>query len=411
LKKLLSLFIAIYFLLYVFPFPFYLFGNLFGTIGGYYALSDGFTIWFGKTVLTLSKLERVEATGSGDTTLNYVGTVLNILLATVFSFSIWCFFKRKINSRKVFVIIGIYARCYLAYCCITYGFSKILVQQFPGLTYFRLAEPYGDSTPMGLFWTFMSGSKAYTIFCGLLEVLTGYLILFKRTRTIGGLLLVVVMIQIIMINLCYDVPVKLFSIHLLLMSLFVLDDDLKNLFKFLVLRQQVKLSDAPAFKNKKLFYGALAAQVLVLIGFSYFSVNEGQEYTESKWQEQFFGVYRVNSFEFIKDKSLKTAKIGWDEIIVDRRYNGDVAAKIIADGKRYRYTLNIDTLDRKMEFIGKESTDLNIKLQYKNQADTFYIEGQWHDQYLKAVLIRRDKTNYNLTNTGFHWIQEQPNNQ
>jgi hypothetical protein len=64
-----------------------------------------------------------------------------------------------------------------------------------------------------------------------------------------------------------------------------------------------------------------------------------------------------------------------------------------------------------MEFIGKEQTDLNIKLQYRNQADTLYIEGLWDNQDVTAVLIRRDKSNYNLTNTSFHWIQEQPNNQ
>jgi hypothetical protein len=264
---------------------------------------------------------------------------------------------------------------------------------------------------MGLFWTFMSGSKPYTIFCGWLEVLAGYLVLFKRTRTIGGLLSVVVMAQIVIINLCYDVPVKLFSIHLLLMSLFVLDDDLRNLFKFLVLRQSVKLSEAPVFKNKKWLYGVLMIQILVLISFTYFSINEGQEYRESKWQEHFLGVYRVSSFEFIKDESPETTKAGWDEIIVDRLYNGDVAAMIIADGNRYRYTLHIDTTNKKMEFIGKKLSDLNIRLQYKNQTDTFYIEGLWDNQDVKAVLIRRDKTNYNLTNTSFHWIQEQPNNQ
>jgi hypothetical protein len=336
LKKLLSLFIAIYFLLYVLPFPFNSFGNLFGLIGKYYTLSDGFTVWFGKSVMNIPQLERVEATGSGDTTLNYVGTVLNLLLASLFSFLVWCFSKRKIDSWKVFVIVGICARCYLAFCCISYGFSKVLGKQFPGLTYFRLAESYGDSTPMGLFWTFMSGSKPYTIFCGWLEVLSGYLLLFKRTKTIGGLLSVAVLAQIVMINLCYDVPVKLFSIHLLLMSLFILDDDLKNLFKFLVLRQSVKLSEAPVFKNEKWFYGALVVQILALISFTYFSINEEQEYKESKWQEHFLGVYRVSSFEFIKDKLPEKTKAGWDEIIVDRIYNGDVSAKIIVDGNRYR---------------------------------------------------------------------------
>ena len=54
-----------------------------------------------------------------------------------------------------------------------YGFAKVIPSQFttPGLG--RLLTPYGDSSPMGLVWTFMGFSPVFTIFTGAAEALGG----------------------------------------------------------------------------------------------------------------------------------------------------------------------------------------------------------------------------------------------
>ena len=50
-----------------------------------------------------------------------------------------------------------------------------------------LRETYGASSPMRLLWTFMGVSAGYRIFSGLAEALPGFLLLFRRTSTVGGL--------------------------------------------------------------------------------------------------------------------------------------------------------------------------------------------------------------------------------
>lgn len=51
--------------------------------------------------------------------------------------------------------------------------------QFPTPTADKLMQPYGESSPMGILWTFMGSSTAYTIFAGTAgEVLAAIPLLF-----------------------------------------------------------------------------------------------------------------------------------------------------------------------------------------------------------------------------------------
>jgi uncharacterized membrane protein YphA (DoxX/SURF4 family) len=114
--------------------------------------------------------------------------------------------------------LRVYVRYVLAAAMLGYGMAKVFKSQFPAISDMRLMQPYGDSSPMALLWNFMGFSTAYTIFVGAAEVLGGLLLLFRRTATLGALVVIAVMSNIVMLNFCYDVPVKLYSVHLWLMA-------------------------------------------------------------------------------------------------------------------------------------------------------------------------------------------------
>src|SRR5262249_29240551 len=57
----------------------------------------------------------------------------------------------------------------------------------------------------------------------------GLLLFFRRTATLGALLTFGVMAHVTLMNLCFDVPVKLYSAHLTLLSLFAAAPDLPRL--------------------------------------------------------------------------------------------------------------------------------------------------------------------------------------
>ena len=74
-------------------------------------------------------------------------------------------------------------------------------------------------------------------FAGCAELLGGFLLMFPRTVTLGALICLADLTQIFMLNMTYDVPVKLFSFHLILISLLILAPDVKRLANFFFLNR------------------------------------------------------------------------------------------------------------------------------------------------------------------------------
>ena len=93
---------------------------------------------------------------------------------------------------------------------------------------------------MGLLWTFMGYSGVYSVFAGLGEVIGGVLLFFRRTRLLGALVVAMVMSHVVVLNFAYDVPVKVFSTHLLLIAVLIMTPDRKRLLNFFILNKVVR---------------------------------------------------------------------------------------------------------------------------------------------------------------------------
>ena len=87
---------------------------------------------------------------------------------------------------------------------------------------------------MNVLWAFMGASRPYTVFAGLGEVLAALLLIWRRTGSLGGLVTIGVMTNVAMLNFCYDVPVKLYSSHLLVMAILVVLPDVGRLANVLI---------------------------------------------------------------------------------------------------------------------------------------------------------------------------------
>ena len=78
-------------------------------------------------------------------------------------------------------------RLVVAGAMFTYGINKVFGLQFPEPGMQRLLQDYGDSSPMGLLWTFMGASQPYTMFAGWMETIGGLLLCLRRTQLVGTL--------------------------------------------------------------------------------------------------------------------------------------------------------------------------------------------------------------------------------
>lgn len=82
-----------------------------------------------------------------------------------------------------------------------YGVAKF--RQFDGAVDFN--QPVSELTGMQLMWAFYGYSKPFALVIGALEVSGGLLLLFPRTRILGGLLCTTVLVNIILQDIFYGV--------------------------------------------------------------------------------------------------------------------------------------------------------------------------------------------------------------
>ena len=137
---------------------------------------------------------------------------------------------------------------------------------------FQMTRTYGESSPMGLLWTFMAASPAYTFFAGLGETVGGLLLVFRRTATVGALIIFGVMVNVMMLNFCYDVPVKQYSFHLVLMALLIALPDFPRLANVLIWNRPTEPGNlmTPPYTNRfTIWILRLIKVVVVLCAFAW----------------------------------------------------------------------------------------------------------------------------------------------
>ena len=179
--------------------------------------------------------ELVPPNGSGDTTFNYLAVLSMFVLAALIAI-VWSMLDRR-NTDYPFVrdLLLSYLRYVLAFTLLGYGLAKVTFEfnQFPLVSDWQLKKTWGDSSPMNVLWAFMGSSRPYTIFAGLGEVLGATLLVWRRTATLGALVAIGVMTNVVLLNFCYDVPVKLYSSHLLTMAILIAIPDARRLANLL----------------------------------------------------------------------------------------------------------------------------------------------------------------------------------
>jgi hypothetical protein len=113
-----------------------------------------------------------------------------------------------------------------------YGFSKLFSMQMAPPSLAVLNEPVGSVSPMTLLWTLIGFNPIYEAVCGAIEVVAAVLLFFRRTALAGAILTFFVMGNVLLFNLFFGVPVKIYSAHLLLFSLVIIAPELRALWEF-----------------------------------------------------------------------------------------------------------------------------------------------------------------------------------
>lgn len=415
-KKVLFRFFFLFFILYIFFNPNGVFPGIDTLFGIYIEPFHKLIPWFAKHILHLSYDITVFTNGSGDTTYDYVTLLVTALIALL-GCIVWTVVDRKRASyNRLYYWLTVFLRYYAAFTMLTYGFVKVYKLQFPSPSLGRLIQPYGNSSPMGLAWTFMGYSKGYNYFTGCAEVLSGVLLLFRRTSVAGAVLTLIVMGNVMAMNYCFDIPVKLLSSMVVIMALFLLAKDSHRILNFFFLNKATEPGKifAPPVKKRWLRITLLWFKILLVaytLGMTiYSSADSLTKYGDQAPKPPLYGIYDVNTFVKNTDTlpPLKTDSVRWGKIVVN--YAGAVSIKLINDSSK-QFAFEPDTLKKRIVMYSWDDTLHKAFFTYTMpQKDILEMKGQWKDDFLFIRMKKFDLNNFRLVNRGFNWINEYPFN-
>ncbi len=413
-------FIFAYFILYMAPWQWvYLFPGTEKILAFFDMLENG-VVQMANKYLFHGYKTLVSPNGSGDTSYNFTQVWLYLLLAAI-ACAAWSLFDRKRNQyNRLAYWLRVLVRYFIIINCFRYGIIKLFALQMPFPNQSQLATPLGDLLPMRLSWMFMGYSVKYQFFSGAMEVLAGVLLLFRRTSTFGTLLAAGVFCNVMMMNLSYDIPVKLFSIHLFLMCVLLLAFEYKRIL-YLLLNKPLTAGNLfqVSFPKKWMRITRVVLKCAFVLVVAVLPFTESQKrYRQVSNPPEIKpirpGMYDVAVFVRGRDTMppLITDTLRWQNVVFEKGGGGSVKTSDTIFRQWYKrgyFVYSTDTLQQEMIFKKRtvEGGTWNIfRLKYElPDSNTIVLKGLIRNDSVFAVL-KKSNRHFQLAERQFHWLSE-----
>ncbi|MFD9552268.1 hypothetical protein ACFWBG_33225 [Nocardia salmonicida] len=363
-------------------------------------------------------------TGSGDTAAKWVA-VFTLLLVAVPVTAVWSVIdRRRPNYVRLYEWFRLLLRISLVSALLLYGMIKVLPSQM-SFNLERLVEPFGQMSPMAVLWAQSSLSEPYEMALGAAEVAAALLLILPVTAGLGSVLAVIVALQVLLMNLTFDVPVKLFALQLFLYAAVLAAPDIVRIVRALLgqavgARPQVPLLSTP--RGGRIL---LTAQVLMgvwLLGATTVEAYDGwHTYGNARPKSPLYGIWNVTVYS-----------VGSEEVpaLVDfreSRPNGGIPSatdrfrRIIfdipqgitmqrLDDSLVSFPARIDT-DQHTITLSKDTTHqwkLATFSYVQPQPDRLILEGSLGGRPVRMQLDQVDLAQYPAVSRGFQWVQATP---
>lgn len=381
-----------------------------------------FYVWIGKLVFGVEIT--VFTNGSGDTTYNWVQFASHLVFAAVATVAWSAVDRRRPSYPWLKDGLWIAMRFVLASAMFGYGINKVFGLQFPEPGMQRLLQDYGDSSPMGLLWTFMGASQPYTMFAGWMETIGGLLLCFRRTQLVGALWTAGVMANVFVLNMFYDVPVKIYSFHLLALAMVIAAPDMQRLARLFLLNRPVPRADLRGpWTNRtmrRVAFGVKLAWVGFTVPFMFWQMSE-MRYTYGALapRGELDGTWEVREFrrDGVELPPIITDAVRWRYLTLIDRPEWKQGIVTHMKGVNARWLLEVK--DGALEFrdmtvaAGEDPAKAPLvgTLAFTREGEkAMRLSGELAGTKIDAVCERLDAKDFLLMNRGFHWVNEFPFN-
>jgi len=381
-----------------------------------------FYVWIGKLVFGVEIT--VFPNGSGDTTYNWVQFASHLVFAAVATAAWSAVDRRRPSYPWLKEGLWIAMRFVLASAMFGYGINKVFGLQFPEPGLQRLLQDYGDSSPMGLLWTFMGASQPYTMFAGWMETIGGLLLCFRRTQLVGALWTAGVMANVFALNMFYDVPVKIYSFHLLALAMVIAVPDMQRLARLFLLNRPVPRADLRGpWTNRtirRVAFGVKLAWVGFTVPFMFWQMSEMRyAYGALAPRGELDGTWEVREFrrDGVELPPIITDAVRWRYLTLIDRPEWKQGIVTHMKGVNARWLLEVK--DGALEFrdmtvaAGEDPAKAPLvgTLAFTREGEkAMRLSGEVAGTKIDAVCERLDAKDFLLMNRGFHWVNEFPFN-
>ncbi|HEX6901651.1 MAG TPA: hypothetical protein VF789_18125 [Thermoanaerobaculia bacterium] len=299
--------------------------------------------------------------------------------------AVWSVLDRnRLHYARLHPWLRLLLRYLLAGAMIRYGAIKIIPTQMiapPPLG--ALSARIGDLFPNYLLWWTVGASPAFETASGLAELLGGALLLLPRTTLLGALISAANMLLVFLLNMCYDIPVKLPSLHLLVMAVILVAPDLRRLADVFLFHRGTGPSRVPPLFQRK-WLDRVPHILLFLAGLS--MIRSGLEISAERYERfhpprpPLYGLWSVEGFARDgKEVPLYTAPDRWRLVRFQRP--GSLTVEQMA-GSRKTYKLDLD-IEKKTMTLGPAEGTFSFR---QPEKDVLVLDGQLEGRRLRAKL-------------------------
>jgi hypothetical protein len=351
-------------------------------------------IWLNETFFHFKYIPQGWTTFSGS--LHTVRDVVYIIVSVLVGI-VWTIADRKrTNYNRLYYW---YAQCLsivISTVVFAYGIIKLIPVQMPFPSFIDLQKRVGELSPFELVWTVFGYGQPYQIFTGIAEAVGAVLLLFQKTKTVGTILIITVMINVILIDYTFSVgDVLITACYILLATLFISVPYASQLFNFFFKGRYASLSldfhIPPPDRSTK-----FVSFIGILFVCSSFIINIKNLYVRYNKRQAVLSSVRysvVNNFIVNGDTMhlTETDTLRWrswfERVSDNKRF---VTVNYMKAGAEKIFSTSMDSSTNEMvlqPFSGSDTTALHFKYSQLN-AMRWCLEGTVKNKEIRIELQR-----------------------